>query len=295
MGNTFVHPTGPNVVGVNEVRNCNGNCGKSRFDIDGVMNDIRLISQIPPEDIQKKFEYVNEEFGKRAAPWYIWLFMIPLMVAGIITITSIRGSQVWCTGSTKVCSVDVESPDLSTCNKFWCCPDGFDENSNDWSSKDFIEARCVVLFGNNTLGKGKPTVASLCEEKVRLDRCNCKEKAWKKKPVCGKVKIEGKYGNFGESNGNFVQVMVLGQILLQLSWIIPLCFFMYRASLQKRFLQESFEDWKVTYGIEIKYFMPQKHYAGMLYLILPQSFQTAPQHLIAVPVIINAQVIPSKQ
>lgn len=295
MGNTFFHPTGQNVIGIIEVGNCKGDCGKSRFVIDTVVNDMRLLGRIPQEEIRQKFEGLNEGFGKRAAPWYIWLFMIPLMVIGMFTLGNIRGSRVQCTGATQVCSVDVETPDLSTCNKFWCCPDDFDGDADEWSSKDFVKARCVALAGNDTLGEGKETMAALCKEKEELEKCNCKEEGRKKKPACGVVKIEGKDGNFDESNGNFTQNFVLGQVLIQLGWIIPLCFFVYRTRVQKRFIKEAFQDWKMMYGIETKYYMPQKHSTGMLYLILPDSFQTAPQQAIAVPIILNAEVVPGKQ
>lgn len=295
MGNTLFHPTGPNVVAVNEIGNCKGDCGKARFVIDTVLNDMRLVGRIPQEEVREKFEAVNEGFAKRAAPWYIWLFMIPLFVAGMITLTSIRGSQVQCTGATSVCSVGTESPDLSTCNKFWCCPHGFDQDSDGWSSKDYIRAECTVLSGNDTLGEGKDTMAALCEEKEELSQCNCKGREGRKKRICGVVKIEGEDGNFDVINGNFAQNMIIGQLLIQLMWIIPVCRFLYGSAMQKRFLKESFKDWKMNYGIETKYYMPQKHSHGMLYLILPESFQTSPHHAVAVPIIVNAEVIPDKQ
>ena len=68
MGKTTCCPTGPNIVGINVVAiNGVGNgkgCdhGKSRFVIDTVLSDMRLIGRIPPEKVREKFEAVNEGF-----------------------------------------------------------------------------------------------------------------------------------------------------------------------------------------------------------------------------------------
>ena len=52
------------------------------------MNDARLTASIPAEEIRKKFEVVNEGFGKRAAPWCIWLVSLPMLV-GLIQLAVI--------------------------------------------------------------------------------------------------------------------------------------------------------------------------------------------------------------
>ena len=115
-----------------------------------------------------------------------------------------------------------------------------------------------------------------------MTHCKCKEDGG----GCGVIRIEGEKGNFEQSyyfkTASSTQSQLLGQAGVQGGWILAYCFFFYRTSVQKRFLKESFKDWKMIYGVETKYeikwYVPW--YPGMLYLILPQSFQTAPQHTI---------------
>merc|ERR1711871_493415 len=100
----------------------------------------------------------------------------------------------------------------------------------------------------------------------------------------------GKDGNFETVNSNLGQMMLLGQLFVQLSWILPLIYFLRSISNQRKFIHESFEDWKITHGIEVQYFMPQKHSNGMLYLILPQGHYVAGA-AVAMPIITSAQVV----
>lgn len=279
----IVHPTGPNVVvKISEVGNCKGDCGKSRFVIDTFFSQAQLVLSIPREEVRKKFEVVNEGFGKRAAPWYIWLVFLPWLVAGLIFVADIETSPNGgrCTNITRVCSVGTNSSDLSTCNKIWCCfsqHQGFSRrwtDTNEWISEDFEGHGCEALAGNHTLEnkEDKETIAGLCEEKFLMQHCSCKEKGAGDRPVCGVVRIQGRKGNF-EIYRNRPNLQALGAILLHMVWSFQLtsyCFFLYRTCMQKRFIKESFEDWKRIYGIETKY--ETKYcipYTGMLYLILP--------------------------
>lgn len=294
MCKAFRHPTGENVIVVPQTGNCqNCDCGKDRFIIESVLHDSRLNTFIPPEAVREKFEALNEGFSKRSAPWVIWLIMIPFITCGAIFFSQIKKEHVVCSGVTKVCGADVNNPDLSTCNKFWCCEPGFDDNTEDWSSSDFKAAKCVAMAGNDTVGADKPELAKLCKDKVELRNCGeCEERrrGKHKEYVCGVVQIQGKPGNFGTVNSNFVQMFVFGQLVIHMSWIVPLVFFFSRISQQRKFLQDSFEDWKITHGIEVQYFMPQKHSNGMLYLILPQGHYVAGA-AVAMPIITSAQVV----
>ena len=144
------------VITISEKGNGKGDCGKSRFVIDTVLNDARLTGLIPAEEVRKKFEVVNEGFGKRAAPWYIWLVFLPLLVIGLIL---------------------------------------------------------VGIHGNHSVHRD------------------------------------------------------LWRSLAYTSLLFSYFFFLYRTRMQRRFIKESFEDWKRIYGIETKYetkcCIP---YTGMLYL-----------------------------
>ena len=292
MGKTTCCPTGPNILGINVVAiNGVGNgkgCdhGKSRFVIDTVLSDMRLIGRIPPEKVREKFEAVNEGFGKctNHSAWFLVIY-IPMCIAGVFFFLSgKRIPKVRCTNTTQVCSgVERNAEyDLSTCNNFWCCP--IDPGEDAESSNDFIEANCVALSGDERLGgpHSEETVAELCQEKQEMTHCKCKKEGG----GCGVTRIEGEKGNFEQeyfvSSQQRTQSQLLGQAGVQGGWILAYCFFFYRTSVQKRFLKESFKDWKMIYGVETKYetkwYVPW--YPGMLYLILPQSFQTAPQHTI---------------
>lgn len=295
MCKSFAHPHGENVIAIPQTGN-GKNCdfGKDRFIIDSVLHDSRLESLIPTDAIREKFEVINEGFSKRSPRWIIWLFMIPCMILGMFLFFQIRGSAVQCSEVTKVCSADANTPDFSTCNKIWCCGHEFEEDTDDWSSADFKKAECVAMAGNETLGDDKPDMAELCKDKVPLRNCGeCKtvKHGRSKKNICGVVQIQGKSGNFETINSNLPQMMLLGQLVIQMSWILPLVFFFYRTSQQKKFIHESFEDWKTAHGIEVKYFMPQKHATGMLYLILPYGSYAVAQTVVAMPVVTNAQVI----
>lgn len=291
----FRHPTGETVIAIPQTGNCqNCDCGKDRFIIDSVLHDSRLTSIVPHETVREKFETLNEGFSKRSAPWMIWLIMIPLMLLGTFFFAQIRGSAVRCSGITNVCSADANTPDLSTCNKIWCCEPGFDQDTEEWSSADFKKAECAAMAGNETIGKDKPEMAELCKDKVELrncGKCTTERRGKNKKEVCGVVQIQGKPGNFESVDSNFGQMMLFGQLTVQMGWILPLIFFLYRISQQRKFLLESFEDWKTAHGIEVKYFMPQKHSNGMLYLILPQGSYAVAQTVVAMPVVTTAQVV----
>ena len=180
-------------------------------------------------------------------------------------------------------------------DKIWCCGYEFDEDTEKWTSNDFKEANCVAMAGNQTIGENKPEVAELCEEKEGLRNCGkCKTVKQGKRgtrEICGVVQIQGKDGNFETVNSNLGQMMLLGQLFVQLSWILPLIYFLRSISNQRKFIHESFADWKATHGIEVQYFMPQKHSNGMLYLILPHVPYAVAQTVVATPVITSAQVV----
>ena len=213
-----------NVVMIYEVGNGKGcDHGKSRFVIDTALNDTRLIGLIPPEKFREKFEAVNEGFGKRAAPWYIWLFQIPMALASIYFFLQLKKevTLVRCTNITQVCSMDTEY-DLSTCNKFWCCPHGFNEDADKWSSKGFTQAGCVALAGSeplgayNNVGQGESTMtmAELCEENVLMTQCKCKEGG----KECGVIRIEVKMATLSKLSLSVVKIFTIYRVKLLSSW-----------------------------------------------------------------------------
>jgi len=200
--------------------------------------------------------------------------------------------EVRCTKTTQVCSVVDPEYNLSTCNKFWCCPYGFHEDANKWSSKNFIQAGCVALPGSEPLRAhnrahnrqedDESKLAELCRENVGMTHCKCNNGVTRM--GCGVIRIEGENGNFQQTlvthDDQFYQLP--GQVLCQLGWIIPVCFSHYKTGVQKRFLKAFFNDWSMKYGVETKYefnYSCTKWY-GKLYFILPQSFQTAAEHTI---------------
>ena len=261
------------VITISEKGNGKGDCGKSRFVIDTVLNDARLTRSIPEEEVRKKFEVINEGFGKRAAPWYIWLVFLPL-VAGLILLGLVEADfqkGVRCNKVTRVCNVTEEDPNFETCNKFWCCPlspgwnNWFPKDPDEWSKKG-----CESLAGENRLKSNEyKSLAELCEDKVWMNSCI----AFKRdRTETGVLRVQGFKNNFEWpliDNSDYgkrvlpVHLLCWSGIFLFFSW----CFFLYRTRMQKRFIKESFEDWKRIYGIETKYetkcCIP---YTGMLYL-----------------------------
>ena len=112
------------------------------------------------------------------------------------------------------------------------------------------------VITRSKIKKTRETIAGLCEEKFLMQHCSCKEKGAGDRPVCGVVRIEGRKGNFEiYRNRRRANLQALGAILLHMVWSFQLtsyCFFLYRTCMQKRFIKESFEDWKRIYGIETK-------------------------------------------
>lgn len=287
MGN---RPSGPNVVAIPELGGCNRcDVSRERFDIHGALHDERLTSRFVHDDLRRKLEIMNEEHTKRSPRVAVWFVMLPLMVTGIIFFTRIRYSDITlCTGATEICNATAPNPDFAKCNRLWCCNDELE-------GEDYEKAGCKILPKSTIVDPEDKefTLAEFCENEKGIPGCDC---TWRRRGKNGRrlecakhVYVEGEAENFEIWEGNLAQMMLLGQLFMQMGWILPLLYVIKKKGEQKTHLQKHFSDWK-SLGISVQYFTRSKHSPGMLYLILPSAMPPTAQATL----ITDAKVIPEK-
>jgi hypothetical protein len=292
MGCTFSHPIGPQTVVIKERGNGQGcQCGPANFDKDSAINDQRLIHFLGQEEVNRKFTELNEIFPKKQANPLIFLFMVPFYIGGLICFGLLHGDSLMCTNVQKICNASILEPDLTDCNRPWCCPGGEDERSqyDDWykngfptSSKKYKEKNCKAMAPSDGIFLQKfkdddydDTVSYLCRHKEKMIGCNCYyEKNRKGRPelVCSDTLfIQGNTNNYSFQESNFVPYFIIGMLCVQLGWILPFIVYMKKLCSAQRFLKdEFFNDWKEK-GIQVSYIAPSKHSDGSLGFVVPST------------------------
>ena len=113
--------------------------------------------------------------------------------------------------------------------------------------------------------KGAGSVIPGCDCEVH--RKNKRGERWD----CKALFIDGEKGNWQYIPSTFTQMLVLGIVLMELSWILPCCWYCKKQSAMAKWFKEvHFADW-IDQGVTLHYTRPRKHTAGALSLTIPQG------------------------
>ena len=97
--------------------------------------------------------------------------------------------------------------------------------------------------------------------------------------------VEGKKENYHYQAGNLALMLILGEVLCQVGWIVPLVIHCKKQYAVKEWLyHDFFSDWQER-GVIISYVAPSKHNNGSLGVTLPSEYVLQPMQVIHASVV----------